>query len=233
VPATLQRYFQQILPLAKCDAGDGRVVGQLLVDLVSRTPKDPARAIREFADRTAMLRDCGFAHIGDMLARLLSADVHGGPDDDATAILSTPVRAAAIGLDPSSLTEKQAIAVGSAIASSVHQAQALAGAGLKSVRGLSKVVKSHGVLQAMKSEYTWFMPMLEGIMAHKAAESRGSAVMNRLRSMRSIIAPVAPIDVTSDAAAANEESGFSSVVRLGAHGPQLALCPLASDALMP
>ncbi len=53
--------------------------------------------------------------------------------------------AAAIGLDPSSLTEKQAIAIGCAIASSVHQAQALAA-------GLKKVVKSHGVLQAMKSE---------------------------------------------------------------------------------
>jgi hypothetical protein len=224
-PARLQRYFQQILPLPKCDAEDGRVVGQLLVDLASEYPKDPARAIREFADRTAMLRDCGFAHIGDMLARLLSADVHGGPDDDATAILSTPVTAAFIGLDPSSLTEKQAIAVGSAIASSV-QAHALAA-------GLKKVVKSHGVLQVMKSEYAWFMPMLDGIMAHKAAERRGSVIMNRLRSMRSSIAPVAPIDVTSDADAANEESGFSSVVRLGAHGPRLALCPLASDALMP
>jgi hypothetical protein len=86
VPATLQQYFQQILPLEKCDAEDGRVVGQLLVDLASEYPKDPARAIREFADRTAMLRDCGFAHIGEMLARLLSADVQGRPDDDATAI---------------------------------------------------------------------------------------------------------------------------------------------------
>ena len=60
-------------------------------------------------------------------------------------------------------------------------------------------------------------------MAHKAAELRGSVVMNRLRSMRSSIAPVAPIDVTSDADAADEESGFSSVVRLGAHGPD-SLC---------
>ena len=70
-------------------------------------------------------------------------------------------------------------------------------------------------------------------MAHKDAERRGSEVMNRLRSMRSSIAPVAPIDVTSDADAANEESGFSSVVRLGAHGPRLAMRPLASDALRP
>ena len=221
MPTTLQRYFQQIRPLAQCDAGDGRVVGQLLVDLASNKPKDLARAIREFVDRTAMLRDCGFAHIGDMLAQLLSADVQGRPDD-TTVIQSTPVMTTAIGLEPSSLTEKQAVAVGGAIASCVRQAQALAA-------GLKMVTKSHAVLQAMKSEYAWFMPMLEAIMAHKAAQPRGSVVMNRLRS--SIL--VASSDVALHADAADEESGFSSVVRLGAHGPRLAVCPLASDALMP
>ena len=122
VPTSVQRYFQQILPLAKCDAGDGRVVGQLLVDLVSSNPKDLARATREFADRTAMLRDCGFAHIGEMLARLLSANVQGKPDDDTTAIPSARVTAAAVGPNRSALTEKQAIAIGCAITSSVHQA---------------------------------------------------------------------------------------------------------------
>ncbi len=224
VPAKLQQYFQQILPLAKCDAGDGRVVGQLLVDLTSSDPKDPARAIREFAHRTAMLRDCGFAHIGEMLAKLLSADVQGGPDNDSTAIPSTPVTTAAVGPNRSALTEKQAITIGSAIASCAHQAHALAA-------GLNKVVKEQVVLHAMRLEYAWFMPMLEAIMVHKTAERRGSVVMNRLRSMRSSIAPVTPIDVASEAEAANEASGFSSVVRLGAHLPILAVRPLASDAL--
>ena len=175
VPTTLQRYFQQILPLAKCDAGDGRVVGPLLGDLVSSSPKDPARAIREFADRTAILRDCGFAHIGEMLARLLSANVQGKPDDDTTAIpsdcQSAPVTAAAVGPSRSALTQTQAIAIGCAIASSVHQAHSLAA-------GLKKVVQSHGALQAMKSEFAWFVPMLEVIMAHEAAQPRGSVVMN-------------------------------------------------------
>ena len=206
VPATLQRYFQQILPLAKCDAGDGRVVGQLLVDLVSSNPKDPARAIREFADRTAMLRDCGFAHIGEMLARLLSADVQGRPDDDTTVIAAAPVTTAAVGPNRSALTEKQAIAIGCAIASSVHQAHAFA-------VGLNKIVQSHGALQAMKSEYAWFVPMLELVMAHKAAHPRGSVAMHRLRSS---ISPVASSHGAWHADAADEESGFSPVVRLGA-----------------
>jgi hypothetical protein len=213
VPATLLRYFQHILPRAKCDAGDGRVVGQLLVDLVSSNPKNLAREIREFADRTAMLRDCGFAHIGDMLARLLSTGVPDRPDDDATATPSTPVMNAAVGPNRSALTEAQAIAIGSAIASSVHQAHALAA-------GLSKVVQSHGALQAMKSEYAWFIPMLEVVMAHKAAHPRGSALMKRLRPS---INPVASSHMALHADAADEESGFSSVVRLGAHGPD-SLC---------
>ena len=214
VPATLKRYFQQILPLAKCDAEDGPVVGQLLVEIVSSNPKDLARAIREFVDRTAMLRDCGFAHIGDMLARLLSADVHGGPDDETTVVPSTLVTAAAVVIDPSSLTDKQAIAIGSAIASNVRQAHPL-----------KKVIEWHGVLHAMKLEYAWFVPMLEVVMAHKAAERRRSAVMNGLRSTGSIIASLAPSDVASDADAADEESGFSSVVRLGApHAPLGLMC---------
>jgi hypothetical protein len=212
VPATLLQYFQHVRPLAKCDAEDGRVIGHMLVDLVSSNPKDPARAIREFANRTAMLRDCGFGHIGDMLARLLSADVQGGPDDDATAIPSPTVTTAAAGLDPSSLTEKQSIAIGSAIALSVHEAHALAG-------GLKMVVQSHAVLHAMKSKYAWFTPMLEVVMAHKAAERRGSAVINRLRS---IIIPVASSDGVLHADAADEESSFSSVVRLGA--PHALFC---------
>jgi hypothetical protein len=120
---------------------------------------------------------------------------------------------AAIGLDPSSLTEKQAIAIGYAIASSVQQAHTLAA-------GLKTVIKSHGLLQAMKSEYAWFVPMLEVVMAHKAAERRGSVVMSRLRSSFS---HVASRDVALHADAVDEESGFSSVVRLGAHGP-ISLC---------
>jgi hypothetical protein len=248
----MQRYFQQILPLAKCDAGDGRVVGQLLVDHACSNPKDPARAIREFADRTAMLRDCGFAHIGEMLARLLSADVQGRPDDDTMAIPFAPATTARPNL--SALTEKQAIAIGCAIASSVHRSldsgmllSGRLGSGMHNsgrpnqdhalAMGLNKVVQSHGALEAMKSEYAWFMPMLEVAVAHKIAQRRGSAVISRgIRGsavinrgisrgisrlkLRSSISPVASSDGARHADAVDEESGFSPVVRLGApHAP--------------
>jgi hypothetical protein len=52
--------------------------------------------------------------------------------------------------------------------------------------------------------------------------------------MRSSIAPVVPVDVASDADAADEESGFSPVVRLVAHCPvSLFAHWLVIDALWP
>jgi hypothetical protein len=79
--------------------------------------------------------------------------------------------------------------------------------------GLNKIVQSHGALQAMKAEYAWFVPMLEVAMAHNVAQRRGPAVINRLRSS---ISPVASSHGAWHADAADEESGFSPVVRLGA-----------------
>jgi hypothetical protein len=177
----------------------------MLYDLVSSEPKDLPRAIREFVYSTAMLRECGLAHIGDMLARLLSADVQGKPDR-TSSIPSAPVPTTAVELDPSSFTEEQAIAIGAAIALSVREADMPA-------TGLKRVVKSHAVLRAMKSKYVWFAPMLTTIMAHTAAEPRGSLLMKRLLSR---VASVAPCDAASSADGAEEESGFSFVVRLGA-----------------
>jgi hypothetical protein len=150
-------------------------------------------------------RGRGFAHIGEMLARLLSADVQGRPDDGMRATITT----IAVGLGLSSLTGKQAFAIGSAIASKcVHQAHALAAV-------LNKVVTSHGTLQ-----HASFMAILEVMLAHKTIQPRGSVVMNRLRSS---ISPVASSDVALQSDAADNVSGFSSVVRLGAHGP-VSLC---------
>ena len=219
VPATEQLYFQQIRPLANCNAEDGRVVGHMLHDLVRSKPKDLPHAIREFVDRTAMLRGCGFAHIGDMLARLLSADMQAAEqaglespldcslDKGTTATPSAPIPSTIVGLEPSLLTKEQAIVIGTAIVLSVQEHE-LPAAGLK------RVVKSHAALRAMQSEYGWFLPMLEVIMARKAAEPRRSTVL--MKRLRSRIASVAPSDEASNADGADEESGFSSVVRLGA-----------------
>jgi hypothetical protein len=215
----MQRYFQQIRQVAQCDAEDGRVVGNMLHDLVSSKPEDLPRAIREFVkdlphairefvNRTAMLRECGFAHVGDMLTRVLSTDVQVdaqvGPEEDTTAPAFAPVPTTTVGHDPSMVTEEQAIAIGTAIVLSAHKHDVPAA-------GLKRVVKSHAPLRAMQSKYSWFVPMLEVILERKAAGRGRSTVLMRLRSS---ISSVAPSDEASNADGADEESGFSSLVRL-------------------
>jgi len=218
VPSTQQLYFQQVRPLAKCDAEDGRVVGHMLVDLASSNPKDLPHAIREFANRTAMLRDCGFAHIGEMLARLLK----GGLDDDTTAIPSptvTSVAAAVVSIlvpstprqdaacDPASVTVEQAAAIGSMVARSIRSAPMPATAALR------KVVNTYAVLRTMKSSYVWFVPMLEVLTVHKTTQARRSTLGKRLRSIVAAEAPSSSVEADE----ADEESSFSSVVWLNAH----------------
>jgi hypothetical protein len=196
-PKTYQLYWQHLCPLRECDEDDGRVVGHLLRDLVESKPKDLAHAVRTFANRTTMLRECGFRHIGAMLASLLSsmsAGTQGGPDN-FTAIVA---------LDPSSVTEKQAIAFGHGIVSVVRQSHVPATA-------LQRVVESHQVLRSMKT-FHWFVPMLEVITVQAADLLRRSAdVLRRsTRAKRLTLSTIAPINRTSNI------DEFSAVVRPGA-----------------
>ena len=188
---TQQTYFQQIRPLSKCDAEDGWVVGQMLLELVEEKPKDLAHAVRTFVNRTAMLRECGFPHIGAMFTSALTADAHGGLGEDTTLTA----------LNPSSVTEKQATAIGYTIRSSLRRAHAPATA-------LRKVVESHAVLRAMKSGHVWFVRMLEVLTAHMATESRASMWMRRMTATTI----VAPADVASDTDG-DAKGSFSSVVQ--------------------
>ena len=225
---TLQQFFQQIRPLGECDSEDGRLVGRLLVDANEGNAGDPGHAIRTLANQTTMLRECGFNHIGSMLTSLLSADSQGEPDDAAIASFDASTGGSSSEmLIPSSLTEKQATAIGHAIGSSVHRAHVPAMA-------LNQVVKKHAVLQSMQSRWVWFVPMLEVVAAHKATKRRRSS---RVRG-------VAPYDLTSDAGVVQEETSvgpedrladernFSSVVRFATQ-KRFRLCALVDDAFVP
>ena len=187
----LQSYFQHVRPLSECDAEDGQLVGRLLIDLVDSKPKNLAQAIRTFANRTVMLRECCLNHIGVMLTHLLSAEPQ-DHSDDAAAITA---------VSPSTVTEQQAAAIGSAIASSVRRSHVPA-------RAVQKVVRSIAVLRAMKSGYAWFDPMLEVLTASKRAKAHRSTFVKR--SIMIVVGSVAPTDTESDADGADED--FNSVV---------------------
>jgi hypothetical protein len=148
-----------------------------------------------------MLRDCGFAHIADMLVRLLSADVQGGPDDE-----HTPQQDAAC--DPASVTVEQAAAIGSMVARSLRSAHMPAMA-------LRNVVNKYAVLRTLKSSYVWFVPMLEVLTIHEAKQARRPTLGKRLSSIVAAEAPNSNVEADE----ADEESSFSSVVWLNAHTP--------------
>jgi hypothetical protein len=206
----LQCYFQHVRPLSECDADDGRVVGHMLLDLAQSKPEDPAHTIRAFVNRTAMLRECGFRHICAMLAQLLDVDAAQGEPDNCARIVE---------LGPSVVTEEQAHAIGRAIASSIRRSHVPATA-------LKRVLQSHEVLRAMKAGFVWFVPMLEVITEHNAAELRRSSWMKRLHSIAPAKGPsVVVSDETLHADGASEDRAFSSVVRLGA--PCVALHVIA------
>ena len=225
VPSTQQLYFQQVRPLAKCDSEDGRVVGHMLVDLVSSNPKDLPHAIREFAYRTAMLRDCGFAHIGDMLARLFSTDVQGGPDDDTTAIPSASVKTAAVvsilapsthgdsehtphqdaACDLASVTVEQAADIGSMVARSLRSAQ-------MSATAIRKAVNKYAVLRTATNAHAWFGPMLEVLLVPpEGAESRRHSLMKRISAI------VTPQAMAHDVSNANFDSMVRSIHETSHH----------------
>ena len=207
LPQNIALYFQQVRPLSECEAQDGRLVGSLLIDLVKSNPKDLAIIIRHFVHRTAMLRECGFRHIGAMLHRVFAADaqIPSGP-----AAAASPSRR---GCDPSLVTEKQANAIGSAIASGMRRAHVPATA-------LQQVVMSNTVLRTMKATHVWFVPMLEVVTGCTIQEPRQSVVLRRLTSIAVAAVPWVksnPSNAESNADGSNEErsaSSFSSVVRL-------------------
>jgi hypothetical protein len=159
---TKQLYFQQVRPMNKCDAEDGRVVGHMLVDLVGAAPKDLPHDIRQFANRTEMLRACGFRHMGDMLVAILAPSTH------------TPSAVARLMAHdgPTSVKPEQANAMGDMLMR-VRSSQAPASA-------LHEVVDSDSILCALKTQHAWFIPMLEVLLVPpEGAESRRHSLTKR------------------------------------------------------
>ena len=202
-PKTMQVYFQQLWPLVNCDAEDGRLVGQLLIDLVESKPDDLAHAVRTFVNRMAMLRDCGF-RMGQFLVTLLARQTSSANDSLAVVLR-----------DPASVTNEQAAAIGGKLAATLCQAGATATA-------LHKAIESHSVLRTMRSRYIWFLPMLEVLLVQVMQE--GGRFLTVARRLTAIVTPnlghqateatteESLIHVASNVAGADAGS-FDSVVR--------------------
>ena len=210
-PYDQQVYFQQARPLHECTAEDGRVVGRMLMRHSTLDSK------RVFVLRTAMLRECSFPRIGDMLVALLAAAPTADAPSDCEDAPSACEDAPSAAEDLSSLTIEQAAALGRRLASSLHRGASL-----------DEAVQSHRNLCAMRSQYAWFVPMLEVVSVRETAQtaerSRAPTFFKRLSSIVSVDAmteelSVPPVNATSYADGIHQENNFTSVVM----APKLSL----------
>jgi hypothetical protein len=204
-----QAYFQQLLPPSSCDAEDGRHVGHELHDLVDSKPADLRRAIRTFADRSKMLRECGFRNIGDMLAAMFTP-------------FTTPqsaVGAAIAAQDSGSISKEQAALIGSAFVAQLRAAcnnmsePASIGASKRRdslaarvptafsgifrsppasrsggvLRPVNSFVMAIASLRQMRDAHEWFVPMLKAIAVRLAGteEARRGSVRGSWMSAHS------------------------------------------------
>ena len=147
-------------------------MGLLLADLVSSKPKDLARAIREFAGRTAMLRECGLRHIGCMLVAMLAvrsthSDSEHASNEDASNDLAVD-------------TAEKASALGRMLVSMKTGSSEFSAAALR------RVVDSQSILCALRMQHSWFLPMLEVLVALPQATVYAGSEQSRTTSTRQL-----------------------------------------------
>ena len=104
----VQSYFQQMRALEECVAEDGTSIGMMLVDTAdcaAGTESTRAGILRDFMMHTVMLKDCDFRLLDAMLVAVIISNA-GSTQQDMHAVLR---------LDPTTLTEKDAIVIGESL----------------------------------------------------------------------------------------------------------------------
>ncbi len=196
-PTTFQRYFQQIRPPSECEAGDGRVVGHLLMDLVETKPKDSASAIRRFVGRTALLRCSGFPNIGEMLGAMVVGRMVGTSNETET---TSGVSERLGGESPARMSEQEARTIGSTFGSFAERR-------LTAAAAVNAYVYNFPALIEMSQRHAWFEPMLQ-IMALRIDAAQPAAPERRRRSSQKRTSRLEGLRRPSAASAGN----WSSVV---------------------
>ncbi len=162
LPYKLQAYFLQVQSPMRATAADGAILGHLLMDLVETT-KLPERAvaIRMFVERTAVLRECGFAHldafIGGIFEERLLFTLGLGFRKFKT--VSVPE---VMATDPTSMTAGGAALMGKGLESIVRLSSTPAEA-------IDELIGKYPALKVMADRHVWFRPLLETIAKRRLA----------------------------------------------------------------
>jgi hypothetical protein len=164
LPYDIQTYFLQLQPPMSVIAADAVTLGHILMDLVETT-KSPERAtaIRMFVERTAVLRECGFAH--------LDAFIGGIFDERLLYTLGLGFRKfktvsvpEVVATNPAFLTEDGAALMGKGLESIVRVSSTPAEA-------IDELVGKYPALKVMADRHVWFRPLLETIAKRRVAKA--------------------------------------------------------------
>ncbi len=164
LPQSMLKYFMQVEPPSEFTAADGAILGHLLMDLVETT-KLPVRAtaIRMFVERTALLRECSFAHldafIGGIFEERLLFTLGLGFRKFKT--VSVPEVVATI---PAMVTAGGAALMGKGLESIVRMSATPAEA-------IDELIGKYPALKVMGDQHVWFRPLLEAIAKRRVASA--------------------------------------------------------------
>jgi hypothetical protein len=154
----MQAYFQQLRDPSECTAEDGVYVGHMLVDAAetsSSGKRETSKTVRTFAQRTTLLRDCGFPHLATMLATIVTGSHVADPDSPSDGSSDTIA-------DPASVTEEEATAMGVVFVDVLDSGRAATPA-LTPAAAVLKLMETFVALETMGQQHVWFFPMLTTI----------------------------------------------------------------------
>jgi hypothetical protein len=147
----MQAYFVQVRSMNKCEAADGALVGNLLMD-AARTASNAERShtVSKFVMRTAMLCECKCPHLDVLLSTIVENKYR------RTKISKTK--------DPALLTASEAVAIGRSFSLILLQSNSPSAA-------VQQFAFQNLTIGELAQEYRWFRPMIEAIAKRLLAET--------------------------------------------------------------
>jgi hypothetical protein len=179
-------YFMQVKLPSEFTAADGVTVGHLLMDLLEATkPRERAIAVRMFVERTAGLRECGFAH--------LDAFIGGIFEESLLFTLGLGFRKFKTVAVPEVVATNPAVVTAGGAALMGHGLESTLRISSTPTEAIDDVLRKYPALKVMTDRHVWFHPLLETI-----AKRRVLAAPLGLRLRLAFGAVLSILDMASD-----------------------------------
>jgi hypothetical protein len=167
LPYKVQTYFAHIKQPSRCTAADGVLLGHLLVDAATGAKRthERAEAITMFVRRTAVLRECEFASLDEMIIAIFA---HANQQQLAKGLgfgrFMTVLAQSVATTNPSALTAEEAATIGQGF-------KAILRISATPSEAVDDTLLKYPALGILEQRHAWFRPMLETIAKRQTASS--------------------------------------------------------------